>query len=136
MLEGVRKIKAWQHADRLAIEVYRVTKGFPLEEIYGLTSQMRRCAVSVPANIVEGSLRKNLKEYAQFLYIAMGSLGELEYYIHLARELDYLSEEQHKTLDALREETGKTLYGLIAWVEKQLADGKRTKSDLKEKAQE
>jgi four helix bundle protein len=130
MLEGVRKIKAWQLADQLAIEVYRVTKGFPREEIYGLTSQMRRSAVSVPANIVEGSLRKNLKEYAQFLYVAMGSLGELEYYIHLAKELGYLSEEQHKILDPLREEAGKTLYGLIRWIEEQMNKGKKTKSDL------
>ena len=130
MLEGVRKIKAWQLADRLVIQVYRATKSFPREEIYGLTSQMRRCAVSVPANIVEGSLRKNLKEYAQFLYIAMGSLGELEYYIHLTKELRYLTEEQHKTLDPLREETGKTLFGLIRWVEEQINKGKKTKSDL------
>lgn len=130
MLEGVRKIKAWQHADRLVLEVYQATKGFPREEIYGLTSQMRRSAVSVPANIVEGSLRKYLKEYAQFLHIAMGSLGELEYYIHLAKELGYLSEDHHKTADALREETGKTLYGLIAWVEEQIKKGKNTKSDL------
>lgn len=130
MLEGVRKIKAWQLADRLVIEAYRVTKSFPREEIYGLTSQMRRCAVSVPANIVEGSLRKNLKEYAQFLYISMGSLGELEYYLHLANELGYLSEEQYKTLNPLREETGKTLFGLIRWVEEQINKGKKTKSDL------
>jgi four helix bundle protein len=134
LLEGVRKIKAWQLADRLAIQVYRVTKGFPREEIYGLTSQMRRCAVSVPANIVEGSLRQYLKEYAQFLLVALASLGALEYYIHLAKELGCLSDEQHKTLDGLREETGKTLYGLIAWVEKQLAKGKKTKSDLKDAA--
>lgn len=130
MLEGVRKIKAWQLADRLAIEVYRVTKGFPREETYGLTSQMRRAAVSAPANIVEGSLRQYLKEYAQFLYTAMGSLGELEYYIHLAKELGYISEEQHKSLDALREETGKTLYGLIKWVEGQMSKGKKSKSDV------
>ncbi len=130
MLEGVRKIKAWQLSDRLAVESYRVTKCFPREEMYGLTSQMRRCAVSVPANIVEGSLRKSLKEYAQFLHIAMGSLGELEYYIHLAKELGYLSEDQHKTLEPLREETGKTLFGLIRWVEEQINKGKKTKSDL------
>ncbi len=130
MLDGVRKIKAWQLADRLAIEVYRATKGFPREEIYGLTSQMRRCAVSVPANIVEGSLRKYLKEYEQFLHIAMASLGELEYYVHLSKELGYLSEDQHKTLNALREETGKTLYGLIKWVEEQQNKGKKSKSDL------
>ena len=95
-----------------------------------LTSQMRRAAVSVPANIVEGSLRQYLKEYAQFLYTAMGSLGELEYYIHLAQELGYISEEQHKSLNALREEAGKTLYGLIKWIEKQMNSGKKTKSDL------
>jgi four helix bundle protein len=130
MLEGVRKIKAWQLADRLAIETYRATQGFPREEIYGLTSQMRRAAVSAPANIVEGSLRQYLKEYAQFLYTAMASLGELEYYIHLAKQLGYLSDDQYKMLDAPREEAGKTLYGLIKWVEDQMSKGKKSKSDL------
>lgn len=130
MLEGVRKIKAWQLADRLAVQVYCLTKHFPRDGIYGLTSQMRRCAVSVPANIVEGSQRQYLKEYAQFLYTAKGSLGELEYYIHLAKELGYLADEDHKTVDALREETSKMLYGLLVWIEKQMYAGEKTKSDL------
>jgi four helix bundle protein len=134
LLQGVSKIKAWQHADKLAVAVYRATKSFPREEIYGLTSQMRRCAVSVPANIVEGSLRKYLKEYSQFLYISMSSLGELEYYIHLAGLLGYLPDEEHKKLDELREETGKTLHGLIKWVERQLEAGMNVKTDLKDEA--
>ena len=63
------KIKAWQLADQLAILVYKATESFPKSEIWSLTSQMRRAAISVPANIVEGSARKNKKEYLQFLYI-------------------------------------------------------------------
>ncbi len=84
MLDGVRKLKAWQLAHQLVVEVYKVTAHYPREEMFGLTSQMRRAAVAVPANIVEGSLRQYLKEYVQFLYVAESSLGELEYHIFLS----------------------------------------------------
>jgi len=70
MLEGVRGIKAWEYAHRLVLEVYRATERFPRHEVYGLTPQLRRAAVSVPANIAEGCQRQHLKEYAQFLYMA------------------------------------------------------------------
>ena len=90
MARDYTKIKAWQLADELALLVYKATKEFPKREIWGLTSQMRRAAVSVPANIVEGSARRNRKEYLQFLYIAMSSLAELSYYIKFTKELGYL----------------------------------------------
>lgn len=82
------KIKAWQLADELALLVYKASKKFPKSELWGLTSQMRRAAVSVPANIVEGSTRKSRNEYLQFLYIAISSLAELSYYIKLQRNWD------------------------------------------------
>jgi four helix bundle protein len=73
VLGGIKKIKAWQLADRFVAEVYQVTKHFSREELYGLTSQLRRAAVSVPANIAEGSQRQHLREYLQLLYAAKGS---------------------------------------------------------------
>jgi len=83
MLEGVSKIKAWELGHDLVLEVYRVTRCFPRDELFGLTSQLRRAAISVPANIVEGSQRHYLKEYLQFLYISRSSLAEVEYFIFL-----------------------------------------------------
>ena len=92
------KIKAWQLADELVLLIYKATKHFPKSEIWGLISQMRRAAVSVAANIVEGSARKNRKEYLQFLYIALSSLTELSYYIRLSKELEYVNNSQYEEL--------------------------------------
>ena len=113
-----RSIKAWQLADGLVAAVYQVTRGFPKDELYGLTSQMRRAAVSVAANIVEGASRRSRQEYLQFLSIAKASLNELSYYIHLSRRLTYLPEPRATELDDLCEETARTLYGLIQAVSK------------------
>ena len=113
-----RSIKAWQLADRLVTSIYQLTRGFPKDELYGLTSQMRRAAVSVAANIVEGSSRRSRQEYLQFLSVAKASLSELSYYIHLSRQLTYLPEPRATELDDLCEETARTLYGLIQAVSK------------------
>lgn len=90
MLEGIRQLKAWQLGHELVLEVYRVTKQFPREELFGLTSQLRRAASSVPANIVEGSQSQYTKEYRQFLFTSKRSLAEVEYFIFLSNELGYL----------------------------------------------
>jgi four helix bundle protein len=113
------KIEAWRLADDLTVAVYERTRSFPKEEIYGLTSQLRRSSHSDPANIVEGASRESEKDYLHFLYIARGSLSETQYFIHLARRLDYLS---LKEADALREQTKLVfgcLHGLIRVVEKE-----------------
>ncbi|MGE5526741.1 MAG: four helix bundle protein [Rhodospirillaceae bacterium] len=81
---------AWKEALSLVTDVYRATSGFPREEAYGLTGQMRRAAVSVPANIAEGAARNTDKEFLQFLHIARGSLSELETHTLIARNLGYL----------------------------------------------
>jgi four helix bundle protein len=73
-----KNLKIWQNSIHLVIEVYNLTRAFPKEELYGLSSQMRRAAISVPSNIAEGAARKNKTEYLQFLYISLGSLSELE----------------------------------------------------------
>ena len=113
------KIEAWRLADDLTVAVYERTRSFPKEEMYGLTSQLRRASYSVPANIVEGASRESKKDYLHFLYIARGSLSETQYFIHLARRLDYLS---LKEADALRDQTKfvfACLHGLIRAVEKE-----------------
>ena len=86
------KIEAWKLADDLTVAIYERTKSFPKEELYGLTSQIRRAAYSVPANIAEGASRESKKDYLHFLYIARGSLSEAQYFIHLAQRLGYLSD--------------------------------------------
>jgi four helix bundle protein len=108
-----RKITAWQKADDLAVKIYEVTKSFPKDEIYALTSQLRRAAVSVPANIAEGSSTNHKKEYLRFLYYAKSSLGEVDYYLHLARRLAYLSTESYQECFLMKEEAARTLQGLI-----------------------
>jgi len=113
------KIKAWQLADDLTVAVYERTRSFPREEIYGLTSQLRRASYSVPANIVEGSSRESKKDYLHFLYIARGSLSETQYFVHLARRLGYLSNEDADALHGQTKFAFACLHGLIRAVEKE-----------------
>ena len=119
-----RRIAAWQKADDLAVVVYQATRTFPDEERFGLTSQLRRAVVSVPANIAEGAGRQTLKDFRQFLYIARGSLNEVEYYIHLAQRLGYLPNQQADRLEQERQEVGRVLNGLIGWTAQELDAGR------------
>jgi four helix bundle protein len=113
------KIEAWRLADDLTVAIYERTRSFPRDEIYGLTSQLRRAAYSVPANIAEGASRESKKDYLHFLYIARGSLSEAQYFIHLARRLDYLSSEETGALQQQTKATFACLHGLIRAVEKE-----------------
>jgi four helix bundle protein len=113
------KIKAWELADDLTVAVYEATRGFPREEVYSLTSQIRRAAYSVPANIAEGASRESKKDYLHFLYIARGSLNETRYFIHLARRLGYLKEMAAEPLASQADEASRTLTGLILAVERE-----------------
>src|SRR6266446_5795581 len=113
------KIEAWKLADDLTVAVYERTRSFPKEEIYGLTSQLRRASYSVPANIVEGASRESKKDYLHFLYIARGSPSEAQYFIHLARRLGYLSAEEADVLQRQTKVTFGYLHGLIRAVEKE-----------------
>ncbi|HRT97565.1 MAG TPA: four helix bundle protein [Planctomycetota bacterium] len=114
MPRDYRKLKVFQMADDLVVKVYEATRSFPRDELFGLTSQMRRAAVSVPANIVEGSFRRTESEYANFLNIALGSLAELGYYIELAHRLGYLTTETHSTLISAFEPCIRSLNALVS----------------------
>jgi four helix bundle protein len=106
-------LKAFQLADALAIQVYRATRGFPKNEQFGLSSQMRRAAVSIPSNIVEGSARSTEADYLRFLEIAHGSAREIDYQVTLVQRLGYLDQESAFTLHTACVEVSKVLNGLI-----------------------
>jgi four helix bundle protein len=107
------RLRAFELADSLAIEIYRATQSFPREEQFGLTSQMRRAAVSTASNIVEGCARRSETEYVRFLDIAFGSARELEYQVSLAQRLGYLTQTLGQSLAQLAQETSKVLGGLL-----------------------
>ena len=104
-------LKVWQKAHESVLETYKMTQGFPPEERFGLTSQMRRAAISIPANIAEGFKKRSQKDKANFYNISQGSLEELRYYLILAKDLGYY--ENIVPLWDLCEEVGKMLNGLI-----------------------
>ena len=108
-----KKLRAFELADEVALLIYKVTAGFSKEELYGLTAQMRRAAVSVPSNIVEGCARDSQAEYLRFLYIAFGSLRELHYQIGLSKRLGFLSKQNSPVVEEKIVEAEKVLNGLI-----------------------
>ena len=112
------KLRAFELADQLALEVYRATSTFPREEIFGLTSQMRRAAVSVPSNIVEGCGRHTEADYLRFLDISNGSAREVQYQVTLAFRLGFLPKETYSSLKKLADETARVLNGLIHGIRK------------------
>ena len=97
-VKDFRDVKVWQKSHQLTLAVYRATATFPKDELYGLRSQMRRCCVSIPANIAEGCGRDGDKELARFLQLAMGSASELEYHVLLAHDLHLLNVGDHESL--------------------------------------
>ena len=113
MSSSFNDLRVWQDALRLSVETYRITAGFPKHELYGLSQQMRRAAVSVPSNIAEGKGRRTNREFGQFLFHARGSLLELQTQIMITHELKYLSEEDMKKLMDGAACVGKSLSGLI-----------------------
>lgn len=112
-IQGYRDLLVWQQSMSLAEEVYKVTGDFPKTEIYGLTSQLRRAAVSVPSNIAEGQARNSTGEYVQFLGVSKGSLAEVETQLEIACRLGWLSPADKERLLAQADEIGRMLAGLI-----------------------
>jgi four helix bundle protein len=116
---GHRSLVAWQKAMELVTEIYRITRDFPKDELYGLVSQLRRAAVSVPSNLAEGYGRNSRNEFHQFVGVARGSLAEVETQIEIAKNLHYISEESCSELLSRVDEVGRVLTGLRTWSEKQ-----------------
>ena len=118
MLKNYKELKVWQRSYQLCLEIYKITKRFPNEEKYGLTSQIRRAAVSVPSNISEGYGRKTTPEYIRFLYIAYGSNCEMETQILLSGDLGYIETDKLENLQERMGEVERMLKALIKSIEK------------------
>jgi four helix bundle protein len=112
-IKSHRDLIAWQKAMELVVAVYKLSKDFPKEELYGLTSQLRRAAVSIPANIAEGQGRRSKTEFRQFLGHARGSLLELDTHLELAFRLEYLNLTEHAFVQEQLREVGRIMNGLI-----------------------
>jgi four helix bundle protein len=109
-------LELWQRAMDLVVECYAASKTFPSDELFGLTSQLRRAAVSVPANVAEGQARQHRGEFIQHLSIACGSLAEVETHVRIAQRLGYLSDKSVGELLLRCKETGRLMYGLLRFL--------------------
>ncbi|MCK4352480.1 four helix bundle protein [candidate division WOR-3 bacterium] len=117
-MKSYKELIAYQKGYQLCLKVYKTTTNYPKQEIYGLVSQMRRAAVSIPSNIAEGYRRKTRKAYTQFLRIALGSCSELETQISLSKDLGFIGAKDYRVLYELQVEVTKLLIKLIASLEK------------------
>ena len=116
-MKGHRDLLVWQKSMALVTDIYRVTQTFPKNELYGLTNQIRRAAVSVPSNLAEGHGRTSRKEFHHFIGQARGSLTEVETQLEIARNLNYLQADEAKELLERASEVARMLNGLRAWCE-------------------
>lgn len=99
-MQNYRNLTVWQKSHSLVLDLYKMTTKFPKDELYGLTSQIRRAAVSIPANIAEGCARGGDAEFSRFLFISQGSAAELDYHLLLAHDLKFLDEPHYQSLSA------------------------------------
>ena len=121
-----RKLVVWQKAHRLTLDLYQVSRTFPREEQYGLTSQIRRCAASICANLAEGCGRGTARDFARFVQIALGSASELEYHLLLAADLGYIDTDVHPRLETEVIDVKRMLTGLARRL---VSDGRRQTAD-------
>lgn len=112
-MKDFKELHVWQKSHSLTLAIYKISKAFPREELYGLTSQIRRSAISLPSNISEGCGRLSDKELAHFLVIASGSASEISYQLLLARDLEYISQSVYDPLQAQLTEIHKMLNAFI-----------------------
>jgi four helix bundle protein len=112
-MQDFRQLKVWEKAHSLTLDIYKSSMAFPREEVYGLTSQMRRASASIGANIAEGTCRKGDADFARFLQIAMGSASELEYHLLLARDLSLLKTPDYERLSGQAVEVKRMLVSLM-----------------------
>jgi four helix bundle protein len=120
-----KDLDAWKNAIELAVAIYSLTKSYPKEELFGLVSQMRRAAVSIPSNIAEGAGRNHGKEFQHFLYIALGSIAQLETQLLLSERLEYASDSDLLGLNKLVILIRSQIAGLIKYLNKQTNDEKK-----------
>jgi four helix bundle protein len=120
--QNFRGLKVWQLGMQLAEDIYRLSRDFPKQEIYGLTSQIQRAAVSIPANIAEGHARASTKDFLRYLAIAQGSLAELETHLLLAERLNYLTPAQTGPIFHQCSEEARMLRGLRASLHRRLSN--------------
>jgi four helix bundle protein len=118
-MTNYKNLEAWKKAMELVKQVYLLSKDFPREELYGLTSQCKRASVSIPSNIAEGMGRNHKKDTIQFLHISRGSIYELETLLNIAVMVEIITEKQFKDICPLIDECLKILNGLITYIEKQ-----------------
>ena len=116
-MKNFRDLKVWEKAHTLVLTCYEITKPFPCEEIFGLVSQIRRAALSIPANIAEGCGRRGNAELHRFLQMAMGSASELEYHLLLSKDLNYLKADSYERMQPRVEEVKRMLAALIRKVD-------------------
>lgn len=124
-VRSYKDLKVWQKGADLALEVYVLSKKFPKDELYGLTSQVRRAAISIPSNIAEGSERKAVRDFLRFVRIASGSLAEVETQLYMAFRLGYIAEGEYQNVQPLMAEIGRMLNGFANNLAEQLATGDR-----------
>jgi len=124
MAKSYKELAVWQKGIQLTVMVYQLSKSFPREEAYGLTGQLRRCAVSIPSNIAEGAGRLNTPEYKQFLGVARGSAFELQTQLQIAKELGYGDPKQLAQAECLSEEVGRMIFATITSLRKKSEDAK------------
>jgi four helix bundle protein len=123
MLRGFQALRVWQRSMDLVVESYRISASFPKHEIYGLTSQLRRAAVSVPANIAEGHGRRHMGECLHHLSIANGSLRELETHVRIASRLQYLTDTDLQAILRSAAEVARMLHGLASALRRRRSPG-------------
>lgn len=112
-MKDFRKLQVWEKAHQFTLKIYEMTKEIPKEEMYGLTSQIRRASVSIPTNISEGCVRSSDADFSRFLFISLGSASELEYLIFLSKDLKYINEKFYVELNIGINEIKKMLIGMI-----------------------
>ena len=118
VVKDYKDLKVWQKSMELVKEIYLITKDLPKDEQYGLISQMRRCAISIPSNISEGKARQHLNEYIQFLFISLGSCAELETQIIISQELGYINKETERKILEKIDHIVRMLRNLIKGIKK------------------
>src|SRR4029077_1460198 len=119
-MRNYRDLQVWNKAHNLTLELYRVSRGFPREEVYGVTSQLRRAAVSIGANLAEGCGRRTSTELARFVRIAMGSASELDYHLLLSRDLGFINDNDFARSAVDLTEVRKMLTSFLSSVEEQI----------------